>query len=188
MSASSQGEGDGQGNWVEVRVSDTGVGIPADDVERIFDKFYQSPYHRGESLRGTGLGLAIARHVVDAHGGRIWAESRIGEGATVVFTLNKQMLERCGKGTGCEVALFNLGFVHAYPQSPYRDPTKALHYFDELRKKYPQSPWAAQGQAWVGLIQEIRTRETTIRSLRVQLKRSRDIDIEMEKKERELSR
>ncbi|MBI3302846.1 MAG: HAMP domain-containing histidine kinase, partial [Deltaproteobacteria bacterium] len=87
VSASFKGNGDGQGSWVEVRVSDTGVGIPAEGMERIFDKFYQSPYHRGESMRGTGLGLAIARHIVEAHSGRIWVESRVGEGSTFVFTL-----------------------------------------------------------------------------------------------------
>ncbi|MBI3302847.1 MAG: hypothetical protein HYZ72_12350 [Deltaproteobacteria bacterium] len=101
---------------------------------------------------------------------------------------NLSILEKCGERTGCEIALFNLGFVHAYPQSPYRDPAKALQYFGDLRKKYPQSPWAYQGQVWVALINEIRTREATIRSLRVQLHRSRDIDIEIERKERELGR
>jgi hypothetical protein len=115
---------------------------------------------------------------------------------------NKRMLEKCGEGTGCDVALFNLGFVHAYSQSPYRDLAKALQYFVELLKKYPQSSWAFQGQAWGALINEnlvldgtrrrlqadLRTREATIHSLRVQLNRSRDIDIEIEKKERELLR
>ena len=73
--------------WVEIQVCDTGKGIPAEDVERIFDKFYQSFYHRQEHQQGTGLGLTIARHIVEAHGGKIWAESRVGEGTTFVFTL-----------------------------------------------------------------------------------------------------
>ena len=72
---------------MEVRVSDTGAGIPAEEVERIFDRFYQSPYHRGQSQQGTGLGLAIARYIVEAHGGKIWAESQVGQGSTFVFTL-----------------------------------------------------------------------------------------------------
>jgi two-component system sensor histidine kinase GlrK len=87
VSATVAGDGNGQGRWVEVRVSDSGIGIPAEEVERIFERFYQSPSHRGESARGTGLGLAIARHVVEAHGGRIWAENREGKGSTFVFTL-----------------------------------------------------------------------------------------------------
>ena len=79
-----QGE---QQRWVEIRVCDTGRGIPAEDVTRIFDKFYQSSYHRQEKQQGTGLGLTIARHIVEAHGGKIWAESQVGEGATFVVTL-----------------------------------------------------------------------------------------------------
>jgi signal transduction histidine kinase len=87
VSAALQEAGNGQERWVEVRVSDTGMGIPAEEVERVFDKFYQSPYHRKENRQGTGLGLAIARHAVEAHGGRIWVESQVGEGSTFVFTL-----------------------------------------------------------------------------------------------------
>lgn len=87
VSATLAGDGNGQGRWVEVRVSDSGVGIPAEEVERIFARFYQSPSHRGESARGTGLGLAIARHVVEAHDGRIWAENREGKGSTFIFIL-----------------------------------------------------------------------------------------------------
>jgi uncharacterized protein YkwD len=85
--ASLKGDEDGQGSWVEVRVSDTGVGMPVEEAERIFDKFYQSSHHRGKSQQGTGLGLAIARHIVEAHGGRIWVESQVEEGSTFVFTL-----------------------------------------------------------------------------------------------------
>jgi two-component system sensor histidine kinase GlrK len=79
--------------WVEIRVCDTGQGIPAEDVTRIFDKFYQSSYHRQEGQQGTGLGLTIARHIVEAHGGKIWAESRVGEGATFVVRLPVNLSE-----------------------------------------------------------------------------------------------
>ena len=103
---------------------------------------------------------------------------------------------------GCDTALFNLGFAYAYVQNPHRDLAKALQYFGELLKQYPQSPWAVQGKAWMALITEnraleetrrqlqadLRTREAMVRSLRAQLDRSRAIDIEMEKKERELLR
>jgi signal transduction histidine kinase len=84
MVAGLQGEDQ---HWVEIRVCDTGQGIPAEDVPRIFDKFYQSSYHRQERSQGTGLGLTIARHIVEAHGGLIWAESRMGEGTTFVVRL-----------------------------------------------------------------------------------------------------
>jgi two-component system sensor histidine kinase GlrK len=73
--------------WVEVRVSDTGVGVPLEEVERIFNKFYQSPRHQSQRDRGTGLGLAIARHIVEAHGGRIWVESKLGQGSTFILLL-----------------------------------------------------------------------------------------------------
>jgi two-component system sensor histidine kinase GlrK len=65
---------------VEIRVSDDGPGIPAGEVQNIFRHFYQSRNHRGQ--QGTGLGLAIARHIVEAHKGRIWVESEIGSGST----------------------------------------------------------------------------------------------------------
>jgi signal transduction histidine kinase len=65
-------------------VHDTGTGIPADMLEAIFDRFRQVA---GGDRRGLGLGLYIARCIVHAHGGRIWAESRIGEGSTFFFTV-----------------------------------------------------------------------------------------------------
>jgi two-component system, NtrC family, sensor histidine kinase GlrK len=77
----------GEDRWVEVRVSDTGTGIPSEEIERIFKKFYQSPHHQSQQERGTGLGLAIARHIVAAHGGRLWAESQLGQGSTFILLL-----------------------------------------------------------------------------------------------------
>jgi signal transduction histidine kinase len=72
---------------VEVCVRDQGIGIPADKLERIFEKFYrlESPQVRG--VRGSGLGLAICKELVEAHGGRIWVESQEGVGSTFYFTL-----------------------------------------------------------------------------------------------------
>lgn len=67
------------------QVEDTGVGIPADDLPRIFERFYKAD--RARTGGGTGLGLAITRHMVEAHGGRIWAESVEGRGSTFSFTL-----------------------------------------------------------------------------------------------------
>jgi signal transduction histidine kinase len=65
-------------------VADTGPGIPPEDLARLFDRFWQK---RRADRRGVGLGLAIAKGIVEAHGGRIWAESRVGEGSTFLFAL-----------------------------------------------------------------------------------------------------
>lgn len=66
-------------------VQDTGVGIPISDLPRIFERFYKAD--RARSSGGTGLGLAIARHTIELHGGKIWAESVEGEGSTFYFTI-----------------------------------------------------------------------------------------------------
>ena len=68
-----------ESEFVRFSVRDTGAGIPADDLERIFERFYKAD--RARSGGGTGLGLSISRHLVEAHGGRIWAESTEGEAA-----------------------------------------------------------------------------------------------------------
>jgi len=70
---------------LEVSVADTGIGIAPSDIPRIFERFYKAD--RARAGGGTGLGLAIARHIVQAHGGRIWAESVEGKGSTFTFTL-----------------------------------------------------------------------------------------------------
>ena len=70
---------------VRFAVRDSGIGIPADDVPRIFERFYR--VDRSRSGGGTGLGLSISRHLIESHGGQIWAESREGEGSIFYFTL-----------------------------------------------------------------------------------------------------
>lgn len=70
---------------VVIFVSDTGVGIDLESLPRIFERFYKVDKARSGS--GTGLGLSIARHLVESHGGRIWAKSEPGEGTTVAFSL-----------------------------------------------------------------------------------------------------
>ncbi len=81
INVSAKAEGD---NMV-VSVADTGVGIPADDLPRIFERFFKADKARAGG--GTGLGLAIAEHIVKAHGGKIWAESIEGKGSTFTFSL-----------------------------------------------------------------------------------------------------
>ena len=74
---------------VEVKVSDTGIGIPPEDLDSVFDKFYQVDSTLTREAGGTGLGLAICKGIIEAHNGRIWAESELGKGSTFVFTLDK---------------------------------------------------------------------------------------------------
>jgi len=77
----------GQDDMLKVMISDDGMGIPKENVGRIFDRFYRVDRARARSMGGTGLGLAIAREMIEAHGGKIWAESEEGQGTTIFFTL-----------------------------------------------------------------------------------------------------
>jgi signal transduction histidine kinase len=74
---------------VEVKVRDTGIGIPPEDLDKVFDKFYQVDSTLTREAGGTGLGLAICKGIVEAHNGKIWAESELGKGSTFIFTLEK---------------------------------------------------------------------------------------------------
>ncbi|HVW83860.1 MAG TPA: ATP-binding protein, partial [Bryobacteraceae bacterium] len=73
--------------WIEFRVSDTGMGIPAEEQSRLFERFYRVDKARSRELGGTGLGLAIVKHLVRAHGGEVRVASEPGKGSTFFFTL-----------------------------------------------------------------------------------------------------
>ncbi|MDE3840456.1 cell wall metabolism sensor histidine kinase WalK [Bacillus methanolicus] len=76
-----------QDEQILVSISDQGVGIPKENIEKIFERFYRVDKARTRKLGGTGLGLAIAKEMVKAHGGDIWATSVEGKGTTIFFTL-----------------------------------------------------------------------------------------------------
>lgn len=83
------------GSAAQVEVADTGPGIPADELYRIFERFHRVDRSRSRATGGAGLGLAIVKHLVEAHGGRVWVSSRPGEGSTFGFALP---LEQTGIG------------------------------------------------------------------------------------------
>ncbi|MEE9591370.1 MAG: HAMP domain-containing sensor histidine kinase, partial [Thermodesulfobacteriota bacterium] len=72
-------------NWVNIAVSDTGIGMAEDDINKIFDRFYRVDKSRSETT-GAGLGLSIVKAIVDAHGGKLDVESELGKGSR--FTVN----------------------------------------------------------------------------------------------------
>jgi signal transduction histidine kinase len=76
-----------QGDWVEVSVSDTGEGIPAEDLPNIFERFFRVDRSRARATGGGGLGLTIAKRLVEAHGGKITVQSKLGKGSRFSFTL-----------------------------------------------------------------------------------------------------
>ena len=76
-----------QDGWIELAVADTGIGIPQDKQERIFDAFEQGDASTERTHGGTGLGLSVAKQLVELHGGRIWLESVVGQGSVFRFTL-----------------------------------------------------------------------------------------------------
>ncbi len=76
----------------EICVQDDGPGLPAEAVDRVFDRFYRVDKARSRDQGGTGLGLSIVKDIIQAHGGRVWAESRAGQGASFYFTLPRNDL------------------------------------------------------------------------------------------------
>ncbi len=78
-----------EGDRLKIGVNDTGIGIPAKDLPRIFERFYRVDAARSRDEGGTGLGLAIVKHIIQLHGGAVSVESMPGKGTTVYFTLNK---------------------------------------------------------------------------------------------------
>jgi two-component system phosphate regulon sensor histidine kinase PhoR len=72
---------------VKVAVIDTGIGIPAEDLVKVFDKFYQSKANNSSEIKGTGIGLAIVKEIVELHQGKVWVESELGKGSRFIFTL-----------------------------------------------------------------------------------------------------
>jgi len=76
-----------EGNLMQVSVTDTGIGIPDDKFDLVFEHFRQVDSRTNRKFQGTGMGLAIARQLAELHGGRMWLESAVGEGTTFYFSI-----------------------------------------------------------------------------------------------------
>jgi two-component system sensor histidine kinase VicK len=85
---------------VLVIVEDQGIGIPEDQLDKIFDRFYQVDGSMTRRFGGTGLGLAIVKQIIEAHGGQIWARSELGKGSSFYFTLPGVSKEALSRITG----------------------------------------------------------------------------------------
>ena len=81
-------------NKVIVRVTDNGEGIPEEHIPRIFERFYRVDKSRSKDKGGIGLGLAIVKHIMEAHNQKVTVESKIGEGSTFTFSLQKGVKEK----------------------------------------------------------------------------------------------
>lgn len=118
------------------------------------------------------------------------------------LTENQTALIDCTDESQCAVALFNLGFLRAYPQSPYYNPSKGLVFFESLINRHPQHPLAYQARVWVDLLKrsiasettkhrlkgQLKSRETTIKELQKQVEQSKQVDAEMDRIEEDLRR
>jgi signal transduction histidine kinase len=76
-----------EGDFALISVTDTGIGIPADEIGHVFERFRRVRSGAGQSIPGTGLGLTIVKQIVEMHGGKIWVESAVGHGSAFHITL-----------------------------------------------------------------------------------------------------
>jgi signal transduction histidine kinase len=74
-------------NTIQISVQDTGEGLPAEEAAHIFERFYRVDTSRQRESGGSGLGLAISKSIIEGHGGKIWAESKVGQGLTILISL-----------------------------------------------------------------------------------------------------
>ena len=76
-----------EGGFALISVTDTGLGIPADEIGHVFERFRRVRSGAAQSIPGTGLGLTIVKQIVEMHGGKIWVESAVGHGSAFHFTV-----------------------------------------------------------------------------------------------------
>jgi two-component system sensor histidine kinase VicK len=96
------------GETALVEISDTGIGIPENEIDKVFDEFFRASNARKVERDGTGLGLSIAKQTIQRHGGNIWAESQEGKGTKIRFTLPKHPLRQVKKNSDSANQIINL--------------------------------------------------------------------------------
>ena len=84
----------GDNNITQVQISDTGDGIPPEDIPHLFQKFYRVDNSTTRTVSGTGLGLFICRKIVELYNGRLWVESQVGKGSTFFINLPRLSVQR----------------------------------------------------------------------------------------------
>ena len=77
------------GDFIQVEIEDNGKGIPTRELVSVFDRFYRTDTSRNSAQGGSGIGLSIVKKIIEDHGGRIWANSKLGEGTTMSFVIRK---------------------------------------------------------------------------------------------------
>ena len=77
------------GDFIQVELEDNGKGIAVKDLPNIFDRFYRTDASRNSAQGGSGIGLSIVRKIIEDHGGKIWASSKLGKGTTMCFVIRK---------------------------------------------------------------------------------------------------
>jgi hypothetical protein len=126
---------------------------------------------------------------------------------TLFLKLNEAALRECKDDIQCAIALFNLGFVYVYPNSPYYKLMTGLQYFEDLIKKYPQTPWAHLAQSWTELAKKniaaeasryrlrnqlkaketiVKELQTQIEELQTQIEQFKEVDMEADRRRKEL--
>lgn len=119
-------------NYVQVDVSDQGVGIPYEELPKVFEKFYRVKAVHTKEIKGTGLGLAITKSLIELQSGRIWVTSEAGQGSTFSFTIPIHTMPQREIKAFKEILLKTL-------LVPTRDTTEAELYLDYLQRTLPSS-------------------------------------------------
>ena len=129
------------GEYIQVDVRDNGMGIPKEDTEKIFDRFFRSDVSRNSDKGGNGIGLSIAKKIIEDHGGRIWATVDGSVGLTIHFTLRKYTDE----------------IMADYTKEPDQiniDIENVAYEEEEVKKEIPEDPEITEGDSSEGLTEE----------------------------------